>query len=660
MKIDLLQSKKAEKEYFVVEFNINDDIDLSGIEKKEIISSGETVQWKIHISELKDFWNIFKNVIIPSSEILQYAIFAGIIDSNIDDNNIIVLGEENIKPLEMLSDKKGYKEQYNKLMYHQKIGSTRILQKSALLVADMMGLGKTLTALYGLVVDPSVHKTLIVCPSTMKYVWHQEIRNWFPDKKISVIDGDVKKRFQQYAANVDFVIVSYDLIRRTEDKAIIDFLIANGSYEYATIKNKNSFLNLPIYNDMNIDGNEYHYDIRWEVKKSKKQIEEKHLSLDYTGEILFKKEQSALKFDAIILDEAHHIKTPTSEQTKTIHSFIKIPKRVLLTGTPIMNNVEELWSLLYFINPYKFPNYWAFRNKYCVIKEITTKDGRKIKLIVGYKNLDYLQKQLSEIMLRRNKSDTLKDLPPKTYETRYIDLSGEQWKLYNDFKEETVVWIEESEKEIQVHQALDKLLRLKQVAITPELFGGSQKSSKLDELEEIVKEITSNNQKVIVFSQFKKATDIIVTRLKKNGHKNISYISGDVPMKISEKALKEGKTDRMEEIRKFQEDDDCKVFVGVIDACKEGITLTAATYVIFVDKKWTPADNEQAADRAHRKGQKNPVTIISLVAKDTIEEYIESKLKEKGDLFEQVIGGTVKHQNTLKEIREILKKKKGN
>jgi SNF2 family DNA or RNA helicase len=653
LKLDTFKRNK-EVTAFDIEIPDNDEFDAGAFTEIEYIDYGH---WRLPISDLKDFWRRYQAQIIPSQDILSYAVLAGIIEPDLDDDRVIIIGEENLIPLEAVSRSMGYAEQYEQLMFHQKVGIARILQKDAILIADMMGLGKTLTAIYGVAVDPSVKKTLVICPSTMKYVWQKEIHQWFPDKKISVVDGPAKLRFQQYAAPVEFVVVSYDLVRRAEDQAMIAYLSGHGPYSYDSVRGKTgSFFNIPVYPEQS-GANDFSYNLSWEIKKGKKLLDTKEMPLEYSGERVFGKQTPALRFDAVILDEAHHVKNPTSEQTRAVQNFIKIPKRILLTGTPIMNKVEELWALLNFISPYQFPNFYAFRNKYCVMKEIKTKDGRKINLVVAYKNLDYLQKKLSEIMLRRNKSDTLKDLPEKTYETRDIELSPEQWKLYREFANEISVWIEESETEIQVHQALDKMLRLKQVAISPELFGGTTKSSKLDELEDIVDEITSNEQKVIIFSQFKKATEIILERLKKRGYsqKNIAYISGDVAMKVSDAAIKSGKTDRMEEIRRFQENDDCKIFVGVIDACKEGITLTAANYVVFVDKKWTPADNEQATDRAHRKGQKNPVTVISLIAKNTIEEYIEEKLRDKMDLFDQVVNGTVEVQNTLRDVKKMLR-----
>ena len=617
--------------------------------------------WVIPISELRDFWQRYGYKIIASAELLTYAVLAGIISSNFGERNTIIVGEANLKPLELAANSMGYSEQYDMLMMHQKVGAARILEKDAILIADVMGLGKTLTAIFGMVVDPSIKKTLIICPSTMKYVWQKEIHYWFPDQTISVVDGPFVKRFQQYAADVNFVITSYDLIRRAEDTAILNYLRENGPYKYSLVQSKNKFFNIPVYPYQ--EGKElFQYSVSWEVKKGKKVIAEKFQSAEYKGKIIIGKKVGPLVFDALVLDEAHHIKNPTAEQTKAIHSLSYINKKILLTGTPIMNKIEDMWSMLYMIEPYRFSNFWAFRNQYCIFKDIVTKQDKKIRLIVGYKNTDQLQKQLAGIMLRRDKYNTLKDLPPKTNEVREIELSSEQKKLYKSFAEEISVWIDERNEEIEVHQALDKMLRLKQVAITPELFGGSTSSSKLDELEEIVDEITSNGEKVIVFSQFKTATNIIKKRLLKKGYtnKNIAYISGDVPMKVSAAALAKGKTDRMEEIRRFQEDDDCKIFVGVIDACKEGITLTAAKYVVFVDKSWTPADNEQAEARAHRNGQKNPVTVISLVAKDTVEEYIEEKLQEKMNLFDQIIEGTVRHQNTISEVKKMLKMSKKN
>ena len=126
--------------------------------------------WVIPISELRDFWQRYGYKIIASAELLTYAVLAGIISSNFGERNTIIVGEANLKPLELAANSMGYSEQYDMLMMHQKVGAARILEKDAILIADVMGLGKTLTAIFGMVVDPSIKKTLIICPSTMKYV----------------------------------------------------------------------------------------------------------------------------------------------------------------------------------------------------------------------------------------------------------------------------------------------------------------------------------------------------------------------------------------------------------------------------------------------------------------------------------------------------------
>jgi SNF2 family DNA or RNA helicase len=351
----------------------------------------------------------------------------------------------------------------------------------------------------------------------------------------------------------------------------------------------------------------------------------------------------SLKPDIIILDEAHRIK---NRKTKRSRAVKKIPSRYkfLLTGTPLMNRVEELWSLLKFIEPTRWPSYTTFVNTYCA------KGGYQNREIVGYKNLGELQEKLGRIMLRRRKDEVLKDLPDKVFQDYYVDLDAKTMAIYRQAEQQTIAYITEN-KSIAINGIFAKLTRLKQIAVAPEILGAEHKSTKIIECEKIVDEILESGQKVIIYSQFRRVTDYLERLFRARGIKLV-HVNGRVDAQ-QRKVL----------VDEFQNNPECQVFIGTTQSCKEAITLTAASYVIFMDKLWNPADNNQAMDRCHRIGQKNTVNVISLIAKHTIEETIEKRLEDKQDLFNAVIesdDGVVLKKNVtgdlLGELSEILKR----
>jgi SNF2 family DNA or RNA helicase len=263
---------------------------------------------------------------------------------------------------------------------------------------------------------------------------------------------------------------------------------------------------------------------------------------------------------------------------------------------------------------------------------------------VGYKNLGELQEKLGKIMLRRRKDEVLKNLPEKIYQDYYLDLDVKTMAIYRQAEKQTIAYINEN-KSIAINGILAKLTRLKQIAVAPEILGAEHKSAKIVECEKIVDEILESGQKVIIYSQFRRVTDYLEKIFRAKGIELV-HINGTVDAR-QRKVL----------VDEFQNSPDCKLFIGTTQSCKEAINLTAATYVVFMDKLWNPADNNQAMDRCHRIGQKNTVNIISLIAKNTIEETIEKRLEEKQDLFNAVIeddNGVVLRKNTTENLLENL------
>lgn len=318
-----------------------------------------------------------------------------------------------------------------------------------------------------------------------------------------------------------------------------------------------------------------------------------------------------------IADEAHKMKNPTAQQTK---GFLKcLPQcRIIMTGTPLMNSPLDLYVILKWLG-YETHSFTAFKNHYCVM------GGYGGYEIVGYKNMDQLTSQVKEIMLRRLKDDVL-DLPEKTYVDEYVEMSDKQSIIYKEVEMDIKANIDMVKFD---NNPLATLIRLRQATgWTGILSSEIQESAKMDRLEDLVQECISNNQKVIVFSNWTQMTDAIYDKLKSKGH-SLAVITGNTQ-----------DNERQIIVDEFQNNKDrCKVIIGTIGAMGTGLTLTAATTVIFYDEPWNKALFDQAIDRAHRIGQKSNITVYSLMCKDTIDERIHNIIYKKGAMSDALIDG---------------------
>lgn len=311
-----------------------------------------------------------------------------------------------------------------------------------------------------------------------------------------------------------------------------------------------------------------------------------------------------------IIDEIHKCKNSTSTQGKAIHKITSYYK-MALTGTPLMNTPIDLYNILKWLD-IEHHTLTDFKRHFCVM------GGFGGYEITGYKHLNELQETLDRVMLRRKKEEVL-DLPPKVRTTEYVEMTASQTKLYNDIKMQIV---ENIDKVMLSPNPLVELIRLRQCTGYPGVLSSEiTESVKINRMVELVTEAVQNNEKVIVFSNWTSITDPAVKALHKF---NPAVITGDT-------------NDREQQEQKFQKDESCKVIVGTISAMGTGLTLTAGSTVIFLDSPWNRANKEQAEDRAHRIGTTKTVNIITLVAKDTIDERIESLVKSKGDIADMVV-----------------------
>lgn len=324
------------------------------------------------------------------------------------------------------------------------------------------------------------------------------------------------------------------------------------------------------------------------------------------------------EIDAIIFDEFHKCKNPTAKQTKALLK-LKAKYQIALSGTFMLNSPLDLFVPLSWIDYYRGTQ-WSFNLTFSQNDYFGS---------VSYRNLDMLRGMLSDCMIRRTK-DVL-SLPPKTYVQEVVEMSKEQEEIYTSVLDEII----ENLPLIKLHpDPLSQLIRLRQATGYTGILNDKIKvSAKLDRLEDLVEEITSNGYKVLVFSNWTSITNQVKDRLQKY---NPAYITGET--KSEEVMLQQNK---------LENDDTCKCMIGTIGKLGTGFTLTKANYVIFLDSPWNMGLKEQACDRVHRIGQDKNVTIITLVTKDTIDERIEELIEGKGQMADMLLDGQIKDKGKV-------------
>ncbi|UNL86721.1 DEAD/DEAH box helicase [Priestia koreensis] len=327
-------------------------------------------------------------------------------------------------------------------------------------------------------------------------------------------------------------------------------------------------------------------------------------------------------FNTVILDEAQAVKNYTTKTAAAVRS-LRAQRKYALSGTPIENSLDELWSLFQTVLPGLFPGYKAFKNL----------------------SNDQIARMVRPFILRRVKKDVLKELPDKIESNHVSELTKEQKELYVGYLEEVKRSIQTEDFNKNRIKILAGLTRLRQICCHPSLFieNYEGQSSKLDQLLELTQNAIENGKRLLIFSQFTSMLHIIQERLEGMGI-SFFYLDGQTPSK-----------ERVEMSERFNQGEN-DVFLISLKAGGTGLNLTGADTVVLYDLWWNPAIEEQAAGRAHRIGQKNVVQVIRLISKGTIEEKIYQLQQKKRELIEQVIqpGETMLSSLTEDEIRELL------
>ena len=327
-----------------------------------------------------------------------------------------------------------------------------------------------------------------------------------------------------------------------------------------------------------------------------------------------------VRFDCIVGDECHLVKSTTAMRTKAFRAISRdIPSVILLSGTPLLSRPSELFSLLNIIDPSTWNNWYDFARKYCDAHQ--TRWGLDTS---GVSNSADLHNRIKRYFIRRDKSDVLKDLPAKTFINLPVQLQHSVKKEYDAAANNLAQYL----RQYQGKQSADiaKALEAEKLAQLNVLRQLSSKG-KIDTAIELAENIIESGEKVLIFCSFIDPLEQIKMHFKNKA----VMITGKTPV-----------DERGQVVETFQNDKSVSVFLGGIKSAGVGITLTAASNVIFLDYSWNPADMQQAQDRVHRIGQvASSVNIYQLEALDTIDEDLKSLLEHKQDIFNQIIEGHV-------------------
>jgi SNF2 family DNA or RNA helicase len=332
------------------------------------------------------------------------------------------------------------------------------------------------------------------------------------------------------------------------------------------------------------------------------------------------------------VDESTTVKTPTAKRTKNIIDLGKYAKyKRILTGSPVTKNPLDLYSQCEFLDPYllDFTSYYAFRNRYAEMKTMHIR-GRSIQVVNEFKNLGELSDTLGNFSYRVLKEDCL-DLPDKIFTKRHISLTPDQFKVYQQMKKQAIAVL--NGKVTSTMTVLTQLMRLHQ--ITCGHFTADDGTTQLlpnNRISELMNILEETEGKAIIWANYQRdVNQIIQAIVKEYGEESVVDYYGLTPQ-----------DDRQENIKKFQNGDECRFLVGTPQTGGYGITLTKANTVIYFSNGYDLEKRLQSEDRAHRIGQKKAVTYIDIICEDTVDEKIVKALREKINIASEVLGEELK------------------
>lgn len=336
-----------------------------------------------------------------------------------------------------------------------------------------------------------------------------------------------------------------------------------------------------------------------------------------------------ITFDMCILDEAQFIKNMHAKKTGAVKQ-INALHTIALTGTPIENNIYDLWSIFDFLMPHYLLDYEDFKDSYEHNEEY----------------YEIVRDKVAPFILRRRKEDVLKDLPEKYEVIITTEMSQEQRKLYDAFRLQAKEQLKSSDVGSKIMEVLSIITRLRQICVDPSTFvdNFTGESGKITALKDIIKDKMQEGHRFLIFSQFVSALNIVKDEIDKMGIKYY-MITGDTSAK-----------ERLRICNDFNKDEDYKIVLISLKAGGTGLNLVGADVVIHLDPWWNYSAESQASDRAHRIGQTRTVEVIKLIAENSIEEKVVNLQNEKKELVDKVISDNDSSIKSLsiKDLKSIL------
>jgi SWI/SNF-related matrix-associated actin-dependent regulator 1 of chromatin subfamily A len=466
---------------------------------------------------------------------------------------------DEVKPIDKIPGLRGLLRDF------QKAGVAFMEKKDGnVILADEMGLGKTIQSIAWLQLRKELRPAIIVVPASLKLNWDREIQKWMPKPKVRILSGTTPD--PSLLKGGEIFIVNYDILPPETEK------MENG----------------------------------------------KRREIPDTG---WRDALLAINPQVIIIDEVHYIKSTKAQRSQTIKTMGKrIPHRMGLGGTLIVNRPKEALNAIQFVDSTIIPSGWAYLQRYCDPKH----NGFGWDFS-GSSNTEELHNLLvSTIMLRRLKKDVLKELPAKVRSFVPVEMTNikEYRRVENDFIE----WVREMKGDKAAYKAnrakqLTKIEALKQCAV----------ACKMPSVLEWIHDFLDTGNKLITFGVHHTTIDRIM--------QEFGDLAVQVDGRTSTTIDKTGSSDRMRAVDKFQEDGNCRLFVGHIKAAGVGLNLTAASNVAIVELPWVPGELVQAEDRAHRMGQVDSVNVYYLLSVGTIEERLAGMLDFKQGVLDEVLDG---------------------
>ena len=462
------------------------------------------------------------------------------------------------------------------LFPYQREGMLHLAFTERALLADEMGLGKTIQAIAACALLHRLGKArrvLVVTPASLKTEWEEQIQR-FTDLSFQLVFGSRHERLK-----------AYDLapFQRTADLEVGD----TAGLETCATRVATPFFTIVNYEQMLADALEVN---------------------------------ERLKPDIVVLDEAQRIKNWSAKTTQAIKR-LRSRYAFVLTGTPIENRIDELHSLMDFLNPSVLGPLFRFNREFYDLDD----RGRPI----GYRNLDRLHERIRPYLLRRRKAEVETELPDRTDRNHFVPLSPQQQAEYESHEGAVARLAQLARRRPLTQQEQEKLMRelamMRMVCDTNYILDPDDKvCPKLAELEKLLEECRENDAKVLIFSEWERMLEL-VRELCGRMDLGLAWHTGTVPQRR-----------RRAEINAFKNDPACRVFLST-DSGSTGLNLQNASVVVNCDLPWNPAKLEQRIARAWRKHQTNPVTVVNLVSEKTIEHRMLETLAHKQALADGVL-----------------------